>query len=63
MLITVLEVAALLAVIIVPLSGPGKKKKATEVKIDTDVTHAHYAVNEDGDLVKIDREELSSHTH
>jgi hypothetical protein len=63
MLTTILEVAALLAVIIVPLRGPGKKKKDTVAKIDTDTTHSHYAINEDGDLVEIRGKELSGHTY
>ena len=63
MLITILEVAALLAIIIVPLAGPAKKKSKTTFKIDTDVTNAHYAVNEDGYLEEIHGRELSKHTH
>jgi len=54
MLTTILEVAGLLAVIIVPMAGPAKKKqKRNTYTIDTDVSHAHYAVNEEGNLVEI----------
>jgi hypothetical protein len=63
MLTTVLEVAALLAVIIAPLAGPKKKKKGNVLKIDRDVTHAHYAINEEGYLVHFHGRELSSHEH
>lgn len=63
MLITILEVTALLAVIIVPMSGPAKKKKTNKVKIDTDVTNAHYAISENGTLVPMHGRELSSHEH
>jgi len=60
MLTTILEVAGLLTVIIVPLAGPGKKKKkGNTLTIDTDVTHAHYAINEEGELVHIQGRELS----
>jgi hypothetical protein len=62
MLTTILEVAALLAVIIVPMAGPKKKKTKVPV-IDTDVTHAHYAIDEDGNLVELHGRELSRHEH
>lgn len=62
MLITIAEVAALLAIIIVPLNGPVKKKKNV-IKIDRDVTDAHYAVNEHGYLEEIHGRELSNHEH
>ncbi len=63
MLITILEVAALLTIIIVPLNGPTKKKNKKALKIDKDVTDAHYAVNEHGYLEEIHGQELSSHEH
>lgn len=63
MLITVLEVTALLAIIIVPLAGPAKKKKKTSLVNDTDVTNAHYAVDEDGNLAEIHSRKLSGHEH
>ena len=63
MLITILEVAALIAIIVVPLAGPSKKKKKNVVTIDRDITHAHYAVNEEGNLVEIRGRELSGHHH
>ena len=64
MLTTVLEVAALLAVIIAPLAGPSKKKKkGTVLKIDRDITHARYAIDEEGNLVQYHGRELSSHQH
>jgi hypothetical protein len=64
MLITILEVAALLAIIIVPLKGPSKKKeKKSVLKIDRDVSDAHYAINSDGYLEEIHGRELSSHQH
>lgn len=63
MLITIAEVAALLAIIIVPLKGPAKKKEKKAAKIDRDVTDAHYAVNEHGYLEEIHGRELSNHQH
>ena len=63
MLITILEVAALLAIIIIPLKGPVEKEKKKAVKIDKDVTEANYAINEDGYLEEIRGRELSNHTH
>jgi hypothetical protein len=59
MLITILEVAALLTVIIVPMAGPKKKKKINVLEIDRDVTHAHYAIDEEGNLVELHGRELS----
>ena len=63
MLITIVEVVALLAIIIVPLKGPAKKEKKRVLKIDKDVTDAHYAVNEHGYLEEIHGRELSNHEH
>jgi hypothetical protein len=63
MLITIVEIAALLAIIIVPLKGPAKKKEKKAIKIDRDVTDAHYAVNEHGYLEEIHGRELSNHEH
>jgi hypothetical protein len=63
MLTTVLEVAALLAIIIAPLAGPSKKKKGKVLKIDRDITHARYAIDEEGNLVHFHGRELSNHEH
>lgn len=63
MLITVLEVVALLTIIIVPLAGPAKKKKKANFTNDTDVTNSHYAIDEDGNLVEIHNQKLSGHEH
>ncbi len=63
MLITILEVVALLTIIIAPLGGPIKKKKKNVVLIDKDVKNAHYAVNDEGYLVKLKGRELSNHEH
>ena len=62
MLTTILEVTGLIAIIVVPMRGP-KKKKVTTLKVDTDVSHAHYAVNEEGNIVEIHGSELTSHAH
>jgi hypothetical protein len=62
MLTTILEIAGLLAVIIIPLAGPSKKKKPAPA-IDRDVTHAHYAIDEDGNLVEFHGRQLSGHEH
>ena len=59
MLTTVLEVLALVAIILVPMAGPKKKKDA--LKVDSDVSHAHYAVDEEGSLVEIRGNELTNH--
>ncbi len=59
MLTTILEVVALLAIILVPMAGP-KKKKGT-LNVDSDVSHAHYAVDEEGSLVEIRGNELTNH--
>jgi hypothetical protein len=62
MLTTIIEVVGLIAVIVVPMRGP-KKKKTTTVKVDTDVSQAHYAINEEGNIVEIRGRELTSHAH
>ncbi len=62
MLTTVLEVLALVAIMIVPLAGPKKKKKGT-LKVDSDVSRAQYAVDEEGCLVEIRGNELSKHVN
>ncbi|MBS1527082.1 MAG: hypothetical protein JST19_15615 [Bacteroidetes bacterium] len=62
MLTTILEIAALLAIIILPMAGP-KRKTNKVFKIDRDVTHAHYAIDEDGNLVELHGRELSRHEH
>ena len=64
MLTTILEVAALLAIILLPMGGPPtKKKKNITAKIDRDTTNAHYAVNKDGYLEERHARELSHHEH
>jgi hypothetical protein len=63
MLITILEVVALLTIIIAPLGGPIKKKKRNTLSIDKNVNSAHYAVNEEGYLEKLKGRELSDHEH
>ena len=62
MLITVLEIAGLLAVLIVPMAGP-RKEKNKQLTIDRDVTNAHYGIDEDGNLVELHGRELSRHEH
>ena len=62
MLTTILEVAGLLAIIVIPMAGP-KKKKNTKLTIDRDVTNAHYGIDEDGNLVELQGRELSRHEH
>jgi hypothetical protein len=44
------------------MAGPKKKKTKAPV-IDTDVTNAHYAIDEDGNLVELHGRELSRHEH
>ena len=63
MLITFLEVATLLAIIIVPIGGPSTKKKNKALKIDRDIADAHYAINKEGFLEQIQGKELSRHEH
>jgi hypothetical protein len=63
MLTTILEIAALLAIIIAPLKGPAKKKEKKVIKVDRNVTDAYYAVNEHGFLEEIHGRELSGHEH
>jgi hypothetical protein len=63
MLITILEVVALLTIIIAPLGGPIKKKKRNAISIDKDVRNSHYAINERGNLEEIHRGALSNHEH
>jgi hypothetical protein len=63
MFTTVLEIAALLAILIIPMAGPKKKKKNKQLTIDRDVTNAHYGIDEDGNLVELHGRELSRHEH
>jgi len=63
MLTTILEVVGLLAIIIVPLRGPKKKKATTTLKIDTDTSHANYAIDKEGNLVAVHGNELTGHAH
>jgi len=58
MLTTILEITALLGVLILPMAGP-KRKKNKQLTIDRDVTNAHYAIDEDGNLVELHGRELS----
>ena len=65
MLIDVLEISALLAVLILPLFFP-YKKKTTAIRIPknhNDTSEAHYAINEKGFLEEINHDKLSSHAH
>ena len=62
MLTTILEITGLLAILIIPMAGP-KKKKNKQLKIDRDVTNAHYGIDEDGNLVELHGRELSRHEH
>jgi len=62
MLATILEIAALLGILIVPMVGP-KKKKNKQLTIDRDITNAHYAIDEDGNLVELHGRELSRSEH
>ena len=63
MLTTILEVVGLLAIIVVPLRSPKKKKAITRLKIDKDTSHANYAIDKEGNLVAIHGNELTGHTH
>jgi len=62
MLTTILEIAAVLAIIIMPIVGP-KKQKTKQLTIDRDVTNAHYAIDEDGNLVELHGRELSRYEY
>ena len=64
MLIDTLEISALLAVLVLPLFFPYKKKN-TAIRIPknyNDTSEAHYAVNEHGFLEEINHDKFSSHT-
>jgi hypothetical protein len=63
MLTTILEIAGLLAIIILPLRGPSKKKKKNVITIDRDVSNARYAIDENGSLVEFHGRALSGHEH
>ncbi|HVS90532.1 MAG TPA: hypothetical protein VHE59_00770 [Mucilaginibacter sp.] len=62
MLTTILEITGLIAILVVPAVGP-QKKKNKEFKIDRDVAHAHYAIDEEGNLVELHGRELSRYEH
>jgi hypothetical protein len=65
MLIELLEISALLAVLVLPLFFPGKKK-SNEIRIPknyNDTSEAHYAINENGFLEEIKHDKISSHAH
>ena len=64
MYITLLEVTALLAVIILPLlvvRKRNKKRLRSAYKIDTNTEYARYAINEEGFLEEINVNKLSNH--
>jgi hypothetical protein len=65
MLIELLKISALLAVLVVPLFFPFKRKtKAIKIPEDyNDTSEAHYAINEHGFLEEINNDKFSSHTH
>lgn len=63
MLIELLEIGALLAVVILPLFFP-YKRKAKAIKIPrnhNDTSEANYAINEHGFLEEIQHDNLKSH--
>lgn len=62
MLTTFLEITALFAILVIPMTGP-KKKKNKQLNIERDVSNAHYAIDEDGNLVELHGRELSRHEH
>jgi hypothetical protein len=56
MLTVFIKIIVLLAVIIIPLIPKKEKKKAiVPLKIDSDTSHAEYAVDEKGNLEKINQ--------
>ncbi|MDB4922546.1 MAG: hypothetical protein JWQ54_4529 [Mucilaginibacter sp.] len=63
MLIELLEIGALLAVVILPLFFPYKKKvRAIKIpKNHNDTSEANYAINEHGFLEEIQHDNLKSH--
>jgi hypothetical protein len=63
MLAAIPESALSLAVVIIPVAGLLKRRKPKEKNIDTDISDARYALNEHGNLVEINRDELSGQTH
>jgi hypothetical protein len=60
-----LKIAALLAVLVLPLFYLFKKRSgAVKIPKDTnDTSDAHYAINEDGILEEIHHDNLSNHQH
>lgn len=66
MYIILFQIAALLAVIILPIfiiraRTRRKTKNVVKYKIDTDTTYARYAINENGFLEEINEGKLSKH--
>lgn len=66
MYIILFQIAALLAVIILPIfiiraKTRRKAKNVVKYKIDTDTTYARYAINENGFLEEINEGKLSKH--
>jgi hypothetical protein len=66
MYIILFQIAALLAVIILPIfiiraKTRRKTKNVVKYKIDTDTTYARYAINENGFLEEINEGKLSKH--
>ncbi|HJP61799.1 MAG TPA: hypothetical protein VJ844_00070 [Mucilaginibacter sp.] len=59
-MLTLLQVAGLLAIIIAAIAGP-KKNNEIISKTNNDTSNAHYAIDEDGHLVEIHRSELHRH--
>lgn len=68
MYIILFQIAALLAVIILPVfiiraKRRRKSKNVVKYKIDTDTTYARYAINENGFLEEINQDKLYKHKH
>jgi hypothetical protein len=66
MYIILFQIAALLAVIFLPIfiiraKTRKKPKNVVRYKIDTDTTYARYAINENGFLEEINEGKLSRH--
>jgi hypothetical protein len=66
--IILFQIAALLAVVILPImviraKTRRKPKKVTKYRIDTDTTYARYAINENGFLEEINQDKLSKHRY
>ncbi len=68
MLFITIKAVLLLGGIIIPLGAPktqatddSKIKTIIKFRIDTDTTNARYAINENGNLERINRTSLSDH--